>query len=62
MAWDEEQLTAWRSLRNQEIATALTETEALEVAIREPLNTPALSPNPGKDFAINPIANINRVA
>jgi len=38
-AWDEEQLTAWRSLRNQEIATALTETEALEVAIRERLNT-----------------------
>jgi hypothetical protein len=38
-AWDEEQLTAWRSLRNQEITTALTETETLEIAIRERLNT-----------------------
>jgi len=38
-AWNEEQLDAWRSLRNQEIATALAETETLEVAIRERLST-----------------------
>jgi hypothetical protein len=38
-AWDEEQLTDWRLRRNQEIETSLTETEALEAAIRGRLNT-----------------------